>query len=338
MQVHTPFRRNLFKAAIALALCAGPLAHAAPDPALRPGDDFFGYVNGDWLKTVQIPADRSRWGIAGELAELNNQRLLKLIEEAGRNASAEARMVADFYHTSFDEAAIEAQGLAPLQKVLAPLAAIQDKAQLTRALGASLRADVDPLNATNFNTENLFGLWIAQGLTDPAHNTAYLLQGGLGMPDRAYYLDDKPAMQTLRDKYQAHIAAVFRLAGLDQAEARAARVLALETKIARSHASREDSADIQKANNNWKASDFASKAPGMDWKLFLQSAGLGQQQKFIAYHPGALRGAAALVGSEPLEAWKDFLAFHTINHLSTALPKALADQHFESEPENRTGT
>ena len=338
MQTHTPFRRNLIKAAVALALCAAPLAYAAPDGAVLPGDDFFGYVNGDWLKTVQIPADRSRWGIAGELGELNNQRLLKLIEDAGHDATGEARMVTDFYHTSVDEAGIEAKGLAPLQQVLAPIAAIKDKAQLTRALGASLRTDVDPLNATNFYTENLFGLWIAQGLTDPAHYTAYVLQGGLGMPDRAYYLDDKPSMQTLREKYQAHIAATFKLAGMDDAEARAARVFALETKIAKSHATREESADIQKANNNWKAADFARKAPGMDWKLFLQSAGLGQQQKFIAYHPGAIVGEAALVGSEPLETWKDFLAFHTINHLSGAEPKALVDQHFDFYDRTLSGT
>ena len=338
MQVHTPFRRNLIKAAIALALCSAPLAYATPDAAVLPGDDFFGYVNGDWLKTVQIPADRSRWGISAEMTEQTNQRLLKLIEGAGHNATGEAKMVADYYNTSFDEAAIEAKGLAPLQQVLAPIAAIKDKAQLTHALGATLRADVDPLNATNFFTENLFGIWIAQGLTDPAHNTPYLLQGGLGMPDRAYYLDDKPSMQTLREKYQAHIAATFKLAGLGDAEARAARVFALETKIARTHATREESADIQKANNNWKAADFAAKAPGIDWKLFLQSAGLGQQQKFIAYHPTAIAGAAALVASEPLEAWKDFLAFHTINHLSVAEPKALSDQHFDFYERTLSGT
>jgi endothelin-converting enzyme/putative endopeptidase len=338
MQVHTPFRRSLLKAAIALAICGVPLAHAQQDAVPKPGDDFFGYVNADWLKSAQIPADRSRWGIAGELGELNNQRLLKLIEEAGHNATGEAKMVADFYNTSFDQAAIEAKGLAPLQQVLAPIAAIKDKAQLTRALGSSLRADVDPLNATNFFTENLFGLWIAQGLTDPSHNTPYLLQGGLGMPDRAYYLDDKPSMQTLRDKYQAHIAATFKLAGMDDADARAARVFALETKIARAHATREESADIQKANNSWKAADFARKAPGMDWKLFLHSAGLGQQQKFIAYHPTAIIGAAALVGSESLETWKDFLAFHTINHLSGAEPKALADQHFDFYDRTLSGT
>jgi endothelin-converting enzyme/putative endopeptidase len=346
MQVHTPFRRQVMQAAIALALCGAPLLYAtAAEPsaatapsAVQPGDDFFGYVNGDWLKTVQIPADRSRWGVAAEMTELTNQRILKLIEDASHNATGEAKKVADYYNTSFDEAGIEAKGLAPLQQQLAPIAAIQDKTQLTRALGASLRVDVDPLNATNFFTENIFGIWVAQGLTDPSHNTPYLLQGGLGMPDRAYYLDNTPSMQALRDKYVAHIAATFKLAGIADADARAARVFALESKIAKSHATREESADIQKANNNWKAGDFASKAPGMDWKLFLQSAGLGQQQKFIVYHPTAITGAAALVGSEPLDTWKDFLTFHTINHLSVAEPKALADQHFDFYDRTLSGT
>lgn len=195
-------------------------------------------------------------------------------------------------------------------------------------MGESLRADVDPLNATNFFTENLFGLWVAQDLNDTSRNVAYLLQGGLGMPDRAYYLTDSPRMQGLRTSYQAHIAAMLKLAGYSQPEERAARVFVLEQQIAASHATREDSADVAKGNNAWRAQDFASKAPGLDWKAFFQAAGLGAQQDFIVWHPGAVTGSAALVAKVPLATWKDFLAFHTINHFSTTLPKAAADQRF----------
>jgi endothelin-converting enzyme/putative endopeptidase len=310
-------------------LAALPGAWGAP-AAVLPGDDFFDYVNGEWLAGVDIPADRSSWGVGAALVEDTNQRIVKLIEElAAKPSSAEAKKIADYYASFMDEAGIEARGLAPLRPVLARIAAIGDKRALTKALGAGLRADVDPLNATNFFTENLFGLWIAQGLKDSAHYTPYLLQGGLGMPDRAYYLDDTPSMKALRGQYLAHIAATFRLAGIADAEARAARVFELESKIAATHASREDSADVQKANNNWGAADFARKAPGMDWAAFFASAGLGGQKRFIAWHPTAIAGAARLVSSVPLETWKNFLAFHSINQVSEALPKALADQHFE---------
>ena len=332
------------------AVCATLLAtaplHAEPatTPAVsttkvQPGDDFFEYVNGEWLNSVEIPADRSGWGVGAALVEDTNQRIVKLIEGLAAQApTPEAKKLSDYYTTFMDEAGIEAKGLAPLQPLLAKINAIHTKDELTRALGGTLRADVDPLNATNFFTENLFGLWIAQGLKDPSHYTTYVLQGGLGMPDRAYYLDQTASMKEQRAKYLAHIAATFRLAGLTDAEARAARVFALESKIAESHANREDSADVLKANNNWSTADFSRKAPGVDWKTFFASAGLGGQQKFIVWHPTAVTGAAKLVAEVPLETWKDFLAFHTINHVHSALPKALADQHFDFYGHTLNGT
>ena len=200
------------KTAISLAVCGAALAcapsfaqtaakpAAAPTPAkqasmaLLPGDDFFTYANREWLDKTEIPADRSSWGAFASIAEDTNQRIVKMFDaiDADKKSSAEARKVSAFYHTYMDEAAIEAKGVAPLKPMLASIDAIKDKAALTRALGASLRADVDPLNNTNFFTENVFGLWVAQGLTDSSRNMPYLLQGGLGMPDRAYYLDRQP--------------------------------------------------------------------------------------------------------------------------------------------------
>ena len=345
------------KSAIALALCGASLAfapaHAAgqvtlpPQPSLAPqvpsvlpGDDFFGYANADWLAKTEIPADRSSWGAFAAMAEVTNERIVKLIEAqaASKSSSGEARKVADFYTSFMDEAGIEAKGVAPLKPLLARIDAIKDRASLTRALGASLRADVDPLNSTNFNTENLFGLWVSQGLTEPGRNTPYLLQGGLGMPDRAYYLTDSPRMAELRTKYQQHIGAMLKLAGYDNTEARAARVMALEMKIAQSHASREESADVLKANNTWTLNDFAAKAPGMDWRAFFKAARLGGAQRFIVWHPGAVSGAAALVGSTDVAAWKDFLAFHQVNHFAAMLPKAFGEQKFEFAGKALSGT
>jgi endothelin-converting enzyme/putative endopeptidase len=308
--------------------------------AMLPGDDFFTYANREWLARTEIPADRSSWGAFAAIAEDTNGRIVKMFDaiDADKNSSAEARKVAAFYRTYMDEAAIEAKGGAPLKPILANIDAIKDKAALVRALGASLRADVDPLNNTNFFTENVFGIWIAQGLTDPSRNMPYLLQGGLGMPDRAYYLTDSPKMADLRTKYQQHIAAMLKLAGYADSEARAAKVFALETAIAKSHATREDSADVLKGNNTWTLKDFATKAPGIDWPAFFKSAGLGGQNKFIVWHPGAATGEAALVASTDLATWKDYLAFHQTNHFAANLSKAFVDQRFEFYGKALSGT
>jgi putative endopeptidase len=348
-------RRSIrVRTVLALALCgtalaitpafgAGQGAPAAAKPAsvaVLPGDDFFDYANGEWLAKTEIPADRSSWGAFASIAEDTNARIVKLIGAlaADRNTKGEARQVADFYQAFMDEAGIEAKGTAPLKPLLAKIDAIGDKAALTRALGASVRADVDPLNNTNFATENLFGLWVAQGLDDPSHNMPYLLQGGLGMPDRAYYLTDSPRMAELRTKYRQHIGAMLALAGYADADARAGRVLELETRIAQSHASREDSADVLKANNKWTLKDFSAKAPGLDWRAFFKAAQLQGAGSYMVWHPSAVIGAARLVGSVDLATWKDFLVFHQINQHADKLPKAFADERFAFNGKALTGT
>ncbi len=347
------------KTAIVLALC-GSLGAAAPafaqanapvkpqaaapagtaNATIRPGDDFFAWANGDWLAKTDIPADRSSWGAMAGLAEDTNQRIVKLIEDAARDkaGSSEARKVGDYFSAYMNEAAIEAKGAAPLKPQLDRISAIKDKAGLTRALGESLRADVDPLNNTDFFTENVFGLWVAQGLHDTTRNMPYLLQGGLGMPDRAYYLDSSERMAGLRSQYQKHIAAMLKLAGYTDPEARAAKVFALEVDIANGHASRADSADVLKADNSWTVKDFAANAPGLDWSAFFKAAQLGDQQKFIVWHPSAMTATAALVDKIDLATWKDYLAFHRINQMANVLPKAFVDQRFDFYGKALTGT
>jgi putative endopeptidase len=312
----------------------------SPSMTVLPGDDFFTWANGDWLAKTEIPADRGSWSAMGALAEDTNTRIAKMIDELGadKNASGDARKVADFYAAYMDEAGIEKRGLAPIKPMLGNIAGIKDKAALVRALGGSIRADVDPLNATNFFTENLFGVWVAQGLTDPSRNLPYLLQGGLGLPDRAYYLENNARMAELRTKYQQHIAAMLKLAGMDRSDERAARVFELELALAQTHATREQSADIQKSNNVWTLKDFAAKAPGIDWAAFFKAAGLSGQDRFQVYHPSAVTGAAKLLAQADVATWRDYLAFHKLNQYAGLLPKAFADQRFEFNGKALSGT
>ena len=301
------------------------------DASVKPGDNFYQYANGGWMKRTEIPPDRGRVGVFSRLADLSNQRTVGLIEEAAKAnapAGSNARRIAGLYNSYMDEAAIEAKGLAPLRPQLDAIAAIHDKRELARALGESLRADVDALNNTHFHTPNLFGLWVAPGFNDSEHYTAYLLQGGLQLPDREYYLGDSARMRDIRTKYQSHILTMLKLAGFSDTDARAEHIVELEHAIAEKHISLAENEDVHKANNAWKQSDFATKAPGLDWTEYFRAAGLSKQTSFIVWQPTAFTGESALVASTALDTWKDWLTFHLIDAYAGVLPKAFNDERF----------
>ena len=304
---------------------------AGIDKTVAPGDDFDEYASGAWKKATEIPADRASLSTGFYVFEKAEKRLSDLVQgldKANPAAGTDERKIADYYAAFMDEAGIEARGLAPLQAKLDGVEAITDAAGLSRWLGGSLRADTDPLNATNFYTENLFGLFVAQGLEDPSKNVGYLMQGGLGMPDREYYLAGDKDMAANRAAYQTYIADILKLAGDADAGKKAKTIFDLEMKIAKAHANVVDSQDIHKANNPWAVADYAKNAPGIDWTAFFDAAKLNGQQTLFAWQPDAIRKLSALVASEPLQAWKDYLRFHAINHSAGLLPKAYADLGF----------
>src|SRR6185437_3517597 len=301
------------------------------DRSVQPGDDFYEYANGAWIKKTVIPPDRPGVGVFTALSDLTNKRTAGLIEEAAKAkapAGSSTAKIADLYNSYMDEAGIEAKGLTPLKPHLDAIAAIKDKHELAHALGETLRADVDALNNTNFHTPNLFGLWVAPGFNDSEHYAAYLLQGGLELPDREYYLSGAASMKDARTKYVAHVAAMLKLAGFTDTDARAKRIFDLEHAIAEKHTPLAENEDIHKANNTWKAADFDAKAPGLEWAEYFRGAGLSQQKEFTVWQPTAFTAESALVASQPLETWKDWLAYHLIAEYAGVLPKALADENF----------
>lgn len=305
------------------------------DRSVKPGDDFYRYANGEWIKRTQIPADSGYVAVGGWLndnsTELTRKQTAGLIEEAVKAnapAGSNTRKIADFYLSYMAEAAIEAKGIAPLLPHLNAIAAIRNKHDLARALGETLRSDVDPLNDGHFHTPNLFGLWVAPGFDHPERYAAYLLQGGIEMPDREYYLSDSSEMRDIRGKYRTHLATTLRLAGFSDTDARAVHIVELEHAIAEKHVPLADEQDISKANETWKQADFASNAPGLDWAEYFRGAGLSQQGSFIVWQPAAFTGESALVASVPLDTWKDWLAFHLIDTYAAVLPKGFADERF----------
>jgi len=310
---------------------AGGIDIHGMDRSVKPGDDFFRYANGMWLKTTEIPPDRASYGVDARLAEQALLQTRALLEEESKSAApagSDERKIGDYYAAYMDETAIETKGLDPLQSHIGRIAAISDRRSLAEFLGQTIRADVDPLNNTNFHTHNLFGVWIAQDFAEPERNAPYLLQGGLGMPDREYYLSDSAHMAEIRTKYKAHIAAVLKLAKMADPDHKAARIFELETKIAKIHWSRTDSEEVHKANNPWKREDFRTKAPGLEWPAFFKAAGLDGQASIIIWQPSAISGEAALVGSEPVEIWKDYLTYQLVDGWSSLLPKSFVEERF----------
>ncbi len=298
---------------------------AAMDKTIKPGDDFYNYANGSWMKTTEIPADRSSIGgfyIADQKTEKQLGELIADLAKSDAAADSDKGKIRNFYAAYLNVAAIDKAGLAPAKADLDRIAAVTDLKGLSRILGEQTRADVDPLNSTNFQTENLFGVFVTQALAG-GEVMPYLLQGGLGMPEREYYLSADPKMAELRGKYQSYIAQLLTDAGIPDAAAKAQRIYQLELKIAQASATRTESEDFQKSAAEWSRSDFGVKAPGIDWDAFFGGAQLSSQQKFAAYHAGSIPKLSALVASQPLEAWKDWLAFHQISSNADVLGSKL---------------
>jgi len=326
MPTSTTGIRGALTLVVACALTpSAAISAATTEP--QPGDDFFAYANSAWLQATQIPDGAPRWTARSEINDLTRRQLDKLVDDtAGAPADSNARKVANFRAAYLDDEAIESDGVTPLAPTLGRINAISDRTALTRFLGSELRADVDPLNLGIYDSTHLLGLSVEPGLHGEANNVALLLQGGLGLGDRDRYLSTAADDQSQRTRYERYIGRMLALAGFDQAEQRAAGVMALEIAIARTHATSAASADEANASNLWTRADFARQAPGMDWSAFFAAAKLSKQQSFVVWQPGAVTGAAALVASEPLAAWLDYLRFHVIHAHVDVLPHAFADE------------
>jgi putative endopeptidase len=320
-------------ALVVLSIAAAPPAPTSPDlddidNSIKPGDDFYRYANGGWLKANSIPVGKSSYDTRAMLAENTSQQVRDLIENA---ASAHAtrgsvvQKVGDYYASFLDQEAIEWKGLSPLADEMARIAAIADRTSLSAYLGTTLNNEAEGLTA---NADHVFGIWINQGFEESDHNLPHIWQGGLGMPDRDDYLNSSPKMTELRNQYQAHIQAILKLTQNADPESKAARILSLEIRIAQAFAPDSDAADVFKQNNPWKRTDFGAKAPGLDWDSYFRSAGLAEQQDFIVWQPSAVIGVSALVRDENIDVWKDYLRFHLLEHYASVLPKAIAAERF----------
>ena len=293
----------------------------AMDTTVLPGDDFYKYVNGNWNARTEIPADRPSWGAFAILRDLSDQRTRAVIESAARERNAPGSVgekIGVTYASFMDEAAIERAGAAPLQPYFDRIAAITTPTQLATAFGEATRQGLDmPI-----------GVGVQQDLKDNTVYATYMRQGGLGMPDRDYYLIDDPKMVETRAKYLTHIGSMLRLAGRPDPEGAARRIFELEKAIAQTHWTRTERRQVERSYNPVPTADLATRMPGFDYAALLAAQQLGSQTRIIVGQPSAITGTAKIIAATPMSTWREYLTWNRISDAAPLLSRAFVAENF----------
>ena len=293
------------------------------DRSVPPCDDFFQFANGTWLKNNPIPASETGWGGFNQLRNRNRDIVRGILDKTAADRTAKpgsnTQKVGDFYAAAMDSAAVDKAGLKYLQPRLAKINAIQDVTGVQRYLA-------DPKNYG----KGWYGMGVGQ---DPKNSTQYVVQlrqGGLTLPDRDYYLKDDARSKTIRTAYRTYQVNLFKLLGDDQAtaERNADAVTRLETRMARASRDRVALRDRDKNYNKMSVAQAAAEYPNLDLPLRLKESGLSGAQDLIIGQPEYLKEANAMLKDEPVADQKQYLRFHLVEGVSSALPQAFIDESF----------
>ncbi len=294
------------------------------DANVRPQDDFYRHVNGTWLETTDIPADRSNYGAFTLLADGAERHLRAILEEAASaNASqgSDQQQVGDLYASFMDEAGIEAKGLEPLKQELALIDAIGTRADLARYIGHTQRLGI----------AQPFAFYVAIDRKNSTQYLSVIYQSGLALPDRDYYLADDARLKSVRDQYRTYIRALLNTAGIARADVAADQIVSLETRMAKAHWARVQNRDAEKTYNRQTFDALVKFMPAFDWKAFLQGAEI-PAEKVAAVNvtqPDYFQRLNELVKEVPIEQWRTYFRFKLLNAYAPDLPQKFATLHFE---------
>lgn len=298
---------------------------AGMDRSTAPGNDFYEFANGTWAKTTPIPADRSNYGAFTALEELSIARMHDILDEKAKDPTSK---IGALYASFLDEKAAEAKGFDPIKPEIAAIKAISSQSDYARALGTSLRNGVGGPIVAGVGLDD----------KDPDRPTIGIVQGGLGLPDRDYYLKTDANSAAARKAYVDYLAQLLALTGEADAPARAQAVMDFETKIAQVHWTRIDSRDSDKTYNAWTRADFEKNAPGFDWTAYLGAAGLNSDNHYIVAQPSAITASAKLIAEAPLPLLRDYLLAHTIDNAAPWLSRRFVDANFAFHGTTLSGT
>jgi putative endopeptidase len=289
---------------------------AARDPAIKPGDDFWRYANNNWFQSNPIPADRAAWGVGTVLSEDVEAQLRAIVETANRGTDPTSRQVAAMYASYMDEAGIEQRGAAVLRPYLDEINAAQSREDLLRLFAKP-------------GYPAPIGVGISPDPSDPTRYTVSTSQGGLGMPNRNYYLQEGAQFDTYRAAYRTYVATMLRLAGIADAEAKADSIIALERRIAEAHWTPERSRDVTQSINRMTLAEVQALAPEFNWAASLAAQGLTNVPTIVVRQTTAIQAEGRLFAELPLQTWKDWMTFHFIRSYAQYLPRAFDEADFQ---------
>ncbi|MDB5453134.1 MAG: peptidase [Caulobacteraceae bacterium] len=300
---------------------------AGRDSTVTPGQDFFNYANGAYLKTLEIPADRSRFGAFDNLNELSQSRMHAVLDAAAADkaATGERAQVGTLYRSFMDEAKVEALGAKPMARDLAAIKAAKTRSDIARLMGQSQKTFGGAF----------FSAGVSEDAKDPEHYTVYLGQAGLGLPDRDYYLQTSFAPQ--KAKYELYVAKMLTLAGWPQPAANAKAIVALETEIAKASWTRADRRDDEKMYNAYETAKLGQLAPQFDWAAFMAGAGLTKADHVVVQEKTAFPQIAAIFAKTPVETLKAWQAFNLVDQAAPYLPKAFDQAHYDFRNKTLSG-
>jgi predicted metalloendopeptidase len=291
----------------------------AGKPQLKPGDDFVAFAGGNWYDHFEIPADRASFGVFNQLDELSKNRVRDIIETAARSQPAPgspAQKIGDYYAAYMDQAAIEANGLAPVQDDLKRISAASSRKDIAAVFGMAGFA-------------SLFDLDLPPDLKNPDQYSVVVSQSHLGLPDRDYYLKDDPKLQEIREKYTAYIEQILALGGIPEPHAKARDVMAFETEAAKVQWPIEKRRDVDATYNPRTKAQLSAYAPGFAWQSFFDASEIGSRQELILSELTAIRDLSELFNRTPLPTLKSYLTFHYLSDHAPYLPKRFDDARFD---------
>jgi putative endopeptidase len=301
------------------------------DTLVKPGDNFAAYVNGTWMKTAKIPADKASYGAFDMLYDQSQKDVKAIIEEAAKSSNAEGsdeQKIGDYYASFMDRKGRDAKGIAPIQPELKAIDAIASYDDLAAYFGKANRAGI----AIPFSVS------VMSDFKDPTQHTLITWQGGLGLPEREYYLSNDAKMTDIRNKYVAHIEKMFQLTNMPNAAESAAKIMALETALATQHMKKEDTRDIVKLYNAYAVADLKTLMPDFNWTAMLKSAGVDKEKKLVVTQVAYTKSLNNLIKNTPIDTWKTYLKWGVINNAAGLLTSALDQQNFEFYGKNLYGT
>lgn len=292
------------------------------DTLVKPGDNFSKYVNGAWVKRTEIPADKASYGVWEQVEDKAQEDVRAIIEESAKGEFKEGsneQKIGDFYEAYLDTKTRDSKGIEPLKPMLAKIESLKSTADLGAYFGWAIR-----------NGHSIpLSVGVIEDFKDPTKYMLYTWQGGIGLPEREYYFLADAKSKALREAYLTHIAKMLELAGIQDASAKAKRIMQVETAIASKHMKKEDTRNIGGLYNKHAVANLGQLAPALNWTALLDQAGIKGQDSIVVTQVDYTKSLNGIIQQTPIDTWKEYLTWLALNDAASQLTTALDKQNFE---------